>query len=224
MRKLTSGKVRLLQAKEEAKKQLLALNSEPKDVDLYITFCEWYAMTRTQKKEYGATTMLEFAAKHDIADRTLRRWKKKPEFFHLVKDYRLEFLQDRGGDVWEGLILGAMKGYADNVELYLAYTENWSMKQVIELRKLVQFAPGDLREHIEKLSPEKQKEHYASIAKLFADIKQQELEAGSDRTAGRVIDAQTEDSVGGAGDTNAQNIPATPQISEANPGAHTPSP
>jgi len=157
--------------KEQA--QAVQNSEEPRRMETYREFCEWYAMPYKQKKEYGATSQREFAAKHDISEPTLSRWKDRPEFYSLIEDERKKHAQDRFDEVMEGLIMGAKKGFAQNVELYLAYFFGWTPKQVHEHREKVDLELGDIRKLIQRLPEGEQEEFYGSIAKLLHKAKRE---------------------------------------------------
>lgn len=140
----------------------------PRDVDTYLQFCDWYAAPlKTRDDIWGAKTQQEFSAKFDVSQKTLSQWKKRPEFYRMVNDHRQQHAQDRFTEVFEGLIIGAKKGYADNVELYLNYFEGWHKSQILEVRNKVDLQLGDIRRIIEVLPKEQQHEFYTTIARLL---------------------------------------------------------
>lgn len=162
----------------------------PRRMETYMEFCEWYAMPYSQKKDYGATTQQEFAEMNNIRARTLSDWKDRPEFYSLVSDERKKHAQDRFDEVFEGLIMGAKKGFAQNAELYLAYFFGWSPKQVHEHREKVDLDLGDIRRMIERLPSDDQREFYETIARLFHKAQRtregRESNSGPDAGAGQL--------------------------------------
>lgn len=177
-----------LRALHEAEKKKQRLNM-PRRAGDFIEFCTWYAAPTATRAEMGAKTQQEYAAKNNIAEKTLSGWKRRPEFMRLVSDATQIHAQDRWPEVMEGLIIGAKKGYADNVELYLNYFKNWHKAQVLEVRSKVDLQLGDIRQIIEVLPVEQQHEFYTTIARLLHAAKRAQS-GGSAEPAGGTRELQ----------------------------------
>lgn len=155
----------------EAQRQLN--RRQPRNLAVYLEFCEWWAAPiGTRKMEFdGIMTQKEWANKYGVAEQTLVEWKKRPEFYRLANEARFRHMQDRSPEIFEGLIIGAKKGYAENVELYLNYFEGWSKKQVIEQRQKVDLHMDDIRNIIQVLPQDDQQNFYETIGKLLHKAK-----------------------------------------------------
>lgn len=120
------------------------------------------------KKKYVDTPTLSlFAKKFGVHRNTLRDWKQRDEFTKNVAEARKEWGKDRTGNVLASLYRRCIQhGNAYDVELWLAYFENWDRKQVVKVIT-DKFAADDLRTIIAALPQEQQDEWYVKIGELI---------------------------------------------------------
>lgn len=132
--------------------------------------CEMLGIPIDEKtgKMLRRPTLKEFAKHEGVSDDTLTLWKKKKEFQTAVAAYRREWGTELTSNIMGALYRNCiMRGNAYDVELWLAYMENWDRKQVI---KVVQekFDADDLRAIIARLPKEEQDKWYVTIGELIS--------------------------------------------------------
>lgn len=112
-------------------------------------------------------TLKKFAEFEGVSDRTLREWKRRSDFQKTVMAHRHEWGKDRTSNVMAALYRTCIeRGNAYDVELWLAYMENWDRKQVV---KIVQdkFDADDLRAILAQLPEEVADEYYVKLGELI---------------------------------------------------------
>lgn len=122
-------------------------------------------------------TLTKFAQHFGVHLNTLRNWKMKPEFQKAVTSFRKDWGKDRTANVMAALYRNILRnGNAYDVELWMAYMENWDRKQVV---KIVQeeFTANDIRTIISRLPKDQQNEWYTRIGEL---VTLAELHGGGD--------------------------------------------
>ena len=146
---------------------------EVRNKETYVAFIRWDILTLAEKKkEKAPKTQREFSQKWKIGEDTLSDWRNRADFQKLRSAM---FRKKLAADVPE--VMADMRkrikriGKADEVEVWLAYSEGWDRKHVIEIKPPLEFGEGDVRQLIAKLSPDKQKQYYVTIAKLLADAR-----------------------------------------------------
>jgi len=139
--------------------------------EAYFDFLHWDIMTIAEKKKAKQPkNQKEFAEKWDIRDATLSEWRARPDFEKLRSEM---FRKKLAADVPE--VFADMRkrikriGKADEVELWLAYSEHWDRKKVIEFKPPIEFGDSDIRSLIGKLPIEKQKLYRNTLAKLLPE-------------------------------------------------------
>lgn len=137
----------------------------------YFAFIRWDILTLAEKKkEKAPKTQAEFSKQHGISEVTLSNWRARAEFQKLRSEMFRKKLAAEVPEVMADMRKRIKKiGKADEVELWLAYSEGWDKRRVIEIKPPVEFGEGDVRQLIAKLPEEKQKQYYVTIAKLLAE-------------------------------------------------------
>lgn len=141
--------------------------------EAYTEFIRWTILTKAERKlEDAPTSQKDFAIKWNIHANTVTDWVKRKDFETRRSDTFRKKLAAEVPEVMSDLRKRIKKyGQGMDVELWLAYSEGWDRKRVVELRPPVQFGENDVRALIEKLPPEKQAKYYETIAKLLADAR-----------------------------------------------------
>jgi len=121
-----------------------------------------------EKKQYASRPTLQlFAEKFGVHVQTLYAWKKREEFYEGVNVVRSEWGKGQTADVLAALYRRCVQyGNAYDVELWLAYFENWDRKQVVR-HVMDSFTADDLRTIISALPKEKQDEAYVKIGEYI---------------------------------------------------------
>lgn len=162
---------------EENKSQnAKAFYTEDKQIRLkkaYVDFVRWTILTKKEKQSENAPrTQGEFARKWGIHIDTTTDWFKRPDFETMREEIFRKKLAAEVPEVMADLRKRISKyGMASDVELWLAYSKGWDRKKVIEFKEPIRFAEDDIRVLVSKLSKEKQKTFYVTIAKLLADAR-----------------------------------------------------
>lgn len=172
------------EAKKDAARKLAKLDGEKKGngkkpivyKDEYEEFVHWSVLTLDEKiKLKEPTTQRDFAKKFDINENTVLDWKKRDDYPKLRGDALRAKLAMETPEVIADMRKRIKKyGSAFEVDLWLAYVEQWDRKQVIEMKQPIQFGIGDIRALIVNLPKEKQKTYYQTLARLIADAKEAE--------------------------------------------------
>lgn len=141
--------------------------------DAYEDFIRWTILTKAERKlEDAPLTQKDFAKKWNIHPDTTTDWTKRKDFDTRRTETFRKKLAAEVPEVMSDLRKRIKKyGQGMDVELWLAYSEGWDRKRVVELRPPVQFGENDVRALIEKLPPDKQAKYYETIAKLLADAR-----------------------------------------------------
>lgn len=139
--------------------------------EAYVDFLRWDVLTETEKKrDNEPRNQKEFAKKWEMREATLSEWRARGDFPKLRSTMLRKKMAYEIPEVMGDLRKRIKKyGIGLDVELYLAYAENWDKKKVVEIKPTNDFGPDDVRALIAKLPKEKQKTYYATIAKLIAD-------------------------------------------------------
>ena len=121
-----------------------------------------------EKKQFASRPTLGlFAQKFGVHYNTLLNWKNRSEFYEGVNVVRAEWGKGQTADVLAALYRRCVQyGNAYDVELWLAYFENWDRKQVVK-HVMDSFTADDLRTIISALPKEKQDEAYVRIGEYI---------------------------------------------------------
>lgn len=164
--------------KKQTVAEMVAPLERPEERDVkkkeaYFAFIHWTICTKAERKaEKLPATQGEFSKKWGISEAGISEWKKRADFEKLRGEMFRKKLAAEVPEVMADMRKRIKKiGKADEVELWLAYSEGWDRKKVVEFKPPLEFAEGDVRALIAKLTPEKQKEYYVTIAKLLADAR-----------------------------------------------------
>lgn len=149
-------------------------DKEQRDVRLkeaYVAFIRWDILTAAEKKrDKEPKSQKEFAAKWDINEDTVSDWRKRADFQKMRSEMFRKKLAAEVPEVMADLRKRIKKyGMGMDVELWLAYSEGWDRKRVLEIKPPVEFGEGDIRLLVAKLPPEKQKLFRVTLAKLLAE-------------------------------------------------------
>lgn len=162
--------------KKQTVEEMVKLPVDDKERDArkkeaYVAFIRWDIMTLAEKKKAKEPlTQDKFAEKWGIAQRTPTDWKARADFQRLRSEMFRKKLAEDVPEVMADMRKRIKKiGKADEVELWLAYSEGWDKKRVVEITPPVQFGENDIRALVSKLPPEKQVKYYETIAKLLAE-------------------------------------------------------
>lgn len=171
-------------AKKDAARKLASLDAggekkKGKQIeykDTYEEFVHWSVLTVKEKEALKEPkTQRDFAKKFEIHENTVLDWKKREDYPKLRGDALRAKLAMETPEVLEDMRRRIKKyGSAFEVDLWLAYVEQWDRKQVIEMKQPVQFGIGDIRQLMANLPKEKQKMYYRTLARLIADAKEAE--------------------------------------------------
>jgi len=139
--------------------------------EAYVAFIRWDILTAAEKKrDKEPKNQKEFAAKWDIHENTIVDWRKRADFQKMRSEMFRKKLAAEVPEVMADLRKRIKKyGMGMDVELWLAYSEGWDRKKVLEIKPPVEFGEGDIRILIAKLPPEKQKLFRVTLAKLLAE-------------------------------------------------------
>lgn len=157
---------------------------EAKKLSAYDEYVLWYAMPVKQKEAMGLETDTAFAEFYKINDRTLRRWKDRPEFEESVRKLRRQWAFQKTQGVIEGIYRSAVKGNDKSQKLWMqvfeGFTEKTENTQIVK----VELSVNDIRFVIESLPKEYHEKYYGYIREIF-DTAQSLRFAGqlADRTA-----------------------------------------
>lgn len=138
---------------------------------VYDEFIVWFACPKAERKAaLGAETMIQFAEKHQVSERTLTNWKKRADFIPRVRDLRKTWGQERVGEVLDAVYKASVKGNPLAQKLYLQYVDEFSEKTELELKNQAPtFSVDDVRFIIEQLPEPLKSKHYGYIRELLDD-------------------------------------------------------
>lgn len=166
-------------AKKIAKLSKPAIDKKVREVNLkeaYEDFIHWCILNDHERKQMKEPKdQKAFAQKWEINEDTITDWKKRDDFPKLRADaFRAKLSMETPNVI--GDLRKRIKRYGSglDVELWLAYAEQWDRKQVIEMKQPLQFGLGDIRALIVNLPKEKQKQYYQTLGRLIADAKDAE--------------------------------------------------
>lgn len=138
---------------------------------IYEEFIFWSALPASERQKTGAETLLEFAAQNGVHRNTLGLWKQRQDYQDRVDSLRKQWGREMTAYVFDGWKLACMKGSAQAIELWLSYFEGFNKKQVIEQHVKVEVTADDIRNLINELPREEQKEFYGLLANLADRVK-----------------------------------------------------
>ena len=140
--------------------------------DIFTEFIKWSVMTKRERQDNLVPTAKVFAEKYNLHPSQLSRWKERDDFRWQKEQSQREKLQELTPDVIDAFFKRCIKyGMSNDIELWLKLVEGWDKKKVVE-HKEIQFGPNDIRVLIAKLSPEKKKNYYTTLARLLADARE----------------------------------------------------
>lgn len=144
--------------------------------EAYAAFIDWCVLTDKERKKAGLPkTQGEFAKRWEIHIDTTTDWKKRDDYPKLRWDALQKKMALETPSVIEDLRKRIKKyGMGMDIELWLAISESWDRKHVIEMKQPLQFGLGDIRALIANLPKEKQKQYYQTLGRLIADAKDAE--------------------------------------------------
>lgn len=100
----------------------------------YLELAMWTALPQVKREP---STQKEFAIKLGVNEATLSLWKRREDFWDLVRGFIKEWAKDSTAEIIEAIKQGALmvgeKGQAANAKLWLQYIEDWAEKQDISL-------------------------------------------------------------------------------------------
>lgn len=138
--------------------------------ETYVAFIRWTILTAAEKKkEKAPRTQGEFAKKHNVSEWTLSEWKDRGDYEKLRAEMFKKKLAAEVPEVMADLRKRIKKyGMGMDVELWLAYSEGWDRRRVLEIKPPLTLGDNDIRTIISKLPADKQKEFYDNITRLLA--------------------------------------------------------
>jgi len=147
-------------------------------VETHKKFMEWSVMTKEEREQAGLRAdQKAFAQKHKINENTISDWKNRSDYPESRIQAFRDKLSKRTPEVMEALLRRIKKyGMGYEVELYLAFVENWDKKTVLEHRDKLQFGEGDIRELLKHIPSEKRKEFYVTLTKLITEAEKNQSE------------------------------------------------
>lgn len=112
---------------------------------------------------------IDFARKYGISDRTLISWKKREDFQMRVDNEQKDWGLDKVSNVMAALYNRCVRyGFANEVELWLAYYKNWNRQQVVH-HVHEKFDMDDIRALLAPLPKEKQDEYIRTLNKIASE-------------------------------------------------------
>ena len=172
------GKSKKNRRNQPSMKEMIDPLDRPEERDVkkreaYFAFLHWTICTVAErKKEDLPEHQGAFSKKWNVSEGTLSEWKKRADFEKLRGEMFRKKLASEVPEIMADMRKRIKKmGKADEVELWLAYSEGWDKKNVVEIKPPLEFGEGDVRALIANLPKEKQTEYYVTIAKLIADAR-----------------------------------------------------
>ena len=194
----------------------------PEKVDIYTNFILWFAMPTPERMQLGIDNQTQFAKYYNISERSLTRWKDRPDFEDRVDKIQLMWGKEKTADVIQGIYRAAVKGNPMSQLLWLQYFKKFNPKQEIVHTIKFQMAPSDLRFVIEGMPQEYKQKFYGYITEIIDT-------AVALRNSGRLEDGNAptvtaEDEILDEADNNAQDVPdaETRAISSRHPSSLRP--
>lgn len=192
-----------------------APQAEIPKVDVFDKYIEWSSLPALERAEMlgiaknpvtGKYTRLatnsDFADKFGVHRNTLGNWRQKSDFIDAVRERIHQRNDARTPDVLDALYRRCIKfGMANDVELWLAYTQGWSRQTKIKI--IERFADDDLRRIINALPQEKQREFYLHLNQLYFDYRA----VMAERATPQVVQNNDEPSVPQLGTAQKDEIP-----------------
>ena len=114
---------------------------------------------------------VDFAKKYGVSQETLSGWKRRKDFVSAVDAKHRQWGLDTVPNVMAALYRRCLKyGISTDIELFLAYYQNWDRKQVIR-HEHEKFDMNDVRALIAPLPKEKQEKFYALIDEIIGEAR-----------------------------------------------------
>lgn len=171
---------------------------------IYEEYVLWFAMPLKAKESMGIENDIQFAQLYGMADRTLRKWKDRPDFELEVRKLRRKWAFEKTGHVIEGIYRSAVKGNDKSQKLWMqvfeGFTEKTENTQIVK----VELNPGDIRFIIDGF-PENLKEKYYGYLREIMDAAVA-LRDGGQLQDGTPTGTYIEAVVSESSDNNAQDV------------------
>lgn len=171
---------------ELVKERLIAyqppLKDEVKKKEIFQKFIEYSSLPDYEKAQLlgfvlnsqtgkfdRLPNLTDFAKKYGVTNQTLTNWRKRPDFLNAVNNKMIAKGIDRVPNIMDALYRRCVRhGMAYDIELYLAYFQNWSRTQSVKMT-VEKFQQDDLRYLISLLPKQKQSEFYGFVTKLITE-------------------------------------------------------
>ncbi len=160
------GNYPLFTRKENIFKQFIKFYSMPDPEK-----CEMFNVPYNEKKgKYDyVPNQTHFAKKFGVAQLTLSRWKKMPNFYNEVQRHQDEWGLERTPNVMAALYRRCLRfGISSDIELYLAYYQKWDRKHIIKLQG-EKYDLDDIRALVGALPEARQKQFYELITTIIGE-------------------------------------------------------
>lgn len=142
-------------------------------VSTYDEFILWFALPRHEKISMGLETQKAFAADQHLSERTLNRWKDRPDFLPRIKALRDKWAKERGSDVVAAIYRSAINTKSPAApaaqKLWMQIFEGFSEKSQVEHTTNAELTVNDIRFVIEQLPEPLKSKHYANLRELLDD-------------------------------------------------------
>lgn len=146
--------------------------------DTFRDFVDWCSMTAREKRACKTLTAKAFAAKHDVQEAQLSRWKQREDFRKLKIDRIREKWTDLTPDIFEALFRRIRRyGMASDVAFWLEVVEGWNHKVAIEEKSSLQFGENDIRTMVEFLPSVEKKLYYDTLSRLLVRAEESQRES-----------------------------------------------
>jgi hypothetical protein len=156
----------------------VAISSRARELYLQTTYDEfilWYALPGHEKAKMGIERQGDFADYHKLSERSLVRWKQRPDFYIRVQSLRAEWAKSRTSDVIAAMYKSALSsgpGAPIAQKLWMQVFEGFSEKSEVEHSAKVEVGINDIRFIINGLPEPHRSKFYGYIDEIVATVDQ----------------------------------------------------
>lgn len=153
---------------QNTKTRGLRVRRGPYKEEVFEEYLNWMSLSTPEKQQLGITTGRDFARTHGISEDRLSKWKRQEGFQELVNERMRQRWNELTPNVLYALYIRCMKyGMASDVELWLAYFQDWTRKMVGKNKKAeVEFTQNDIRALLAPLSKDEQNKYIGLLNEI----------------------------------------------------------